>query len=150
MNCKICISRDFTTATASIYEAISCCIVRYNSAGVPQWSHMSHCNTHGLYINDRVTHLSSRNIGDNWIKLHWYDAGKQKDYESYKNDRTCFESICQIISWRIFRYVKFSPNRLTPSGHQWPLLQTWFNFNPSMNKLSYAQKKCGAKLLTHS
>ena len=25
-------------------------------------------------------------------------------------------------------------NRLAPIANQWPLLLTWFNFNPSMNK----------------
>ena len=47
-------------------------------------------------------------------------------------------------------------NRARPfSGHQWiiiilgPLLLTWFNFNPSMDKVIYIHYKCGMKLLIH-
>ena len=35
-------------------------------------------------------------------------------------------------------------------NHQWPLLLTWFNFNPSMDKYYTQYIKCGMKLLIHS
>ena len=41
-------------------------------------------------------------------------------------------------------------NCIDQLGHQWPLLLTWFNFDPSMDKKSFAQYKCGMKWLIHS
>ena len=39
-----------------------------------------------------------------------------------------------FLSWTHLQMSKY----LTVQRHQWPLLLTWFNFNPSMDKLSHA------------
>ena len=59
-------------------------------------------------------------------------------------DCGAFTSRVFISLWRIEYFWKLRGTRLGP------LLLTWFNFNPSMDKQSHTPVKCGMKLLIHS